>query len=133
MLRQRLTLTILWWSWGLALFLLLAALSYQPAIFGEDSSAAWEWFLPNITPTMMLVGAVAYAKRGPRTVARRAREPLFLLSLIVSIFYLAMLTLPMLGAFYSVDPLALLRKSNLWLGPLQGLSASTLAIFFTKE
>lgn len=132
-MRQKLILTILWWVWGLGLFAMLAMVSYQPAIFGEDADAAWQWFLPNITPTLMLVGAVAYVKRGERGADIEARRAVFLITLIVSIFYLLALTVAILSVFYSVDPLATMRKSGLWLGPLQGLTASFLGIFFTDS
>lgn len=133
MLRQKLALTILWWVWGLALFALLAMISYQPAILGNDADAAWQWFLPNITPTLMLVGAVAYVRRGETPPDIEARNPLFLISLIVSIFYLFALTAAILSVFYSSAPLETMRKSGLWLGPLQGLTASFLGIFFTDS
>jgi hypothetical protein len=133
MIRQKLILTLLWWVWGLSLFALLAMISYQPAILGKEADAAWQWFLPNITPTMMLVGAVAYIKRGDRAAAIEARGPLFLITLIVSAFYLLALTVAILSVFYSTDPLATMRKSGLWLGPLQGLTASFVGIFFTDS
>jgi hypothetical protein len=133
MIRQKLILTLLWWVWGLTLFALLAMISYQPAILGQDADAAWQWFLPNITPTLMLVGAVAYIKRGDRSAGVEARGPLFVITLVVSIFYLLALTVAILSVFYSTDPLAAMRKSGLWLGPLQGLTASFLGIFFTDS
>lgn len=129
-MRQKLALTGLWWVWGLGLFALLAMISYQPAIFGDDADAAWQWFLPNITPTMMLVGAVAYVQRAGARVTAKARNPLFLIAVAVSIFYLFALTVAICSVFYSADPLAIMRKSGLWLGPLQGLTASFLGIFF---
>ena len=130
-LRQKLILTVLWWAWGLSLFALLAMISYQPAILGKDADAAWQWFLPNITPTLMLVGAVAYVRRGEQAPEIEARNPLFVITLIVSVFYLIALTAAILSVFFSTDPLAAMRKSGLWLGPLQGLTASFLGIFFT--
>jgi len=133
MVRQKLILTALWWVWGLSLFAILAMISYQPAILGKDADAAWQWFLPNITPTLMLVGAVAYVRRGERTAAIEARGPIFMITLVVSIFYLVALTAAILSVFFSTDPLGSMRKSGLWLGPLQGLTASFLGIFFTDS
>lgn len=130
--RYQLTLTVLWWGWGLLLFLLLVALSSQSAIFGDDASAAWQWFLPNVTPSMGLVGAAAYARRKAADVDPAVIRPLFLLALIVSAVYLVLLTVSLVGVFFSAQPLAWLGKSNLWLGPLQGLAASALAVFFAK-
>ena len=130
--RFQLTLTGLWWGWGLLLFLLLVALSSQSAIFGDDASAAWQWFLPNITPSMGLVGAASYARRKTADVEPAVIKPLFLMAAIVSAVYLLLLTVSLLGVFFSTDPLAWLGKSSLWLGPLQGLAASALAVFFAK-
>lgn len=130
--RYQLTLTVLWWGWGLLLFLLLVALSSQSAIFGDDASVAWQWFLPNVTPSMGLVGAAAYARRKAADVDPAVIRPLFLLALIVSAVYLVLLTVSLVGVFFSAQPLAWLGKSNLWLGPLQGLAASALAVFFAK-
>ena len=130
--RYQLTLTILWWGWGLLLFILLVALSSQSAIFGDQASAAWQWFLPNVTPSMGLVGAASYAARKTADVEPAVIKPLFLMAVIVSAVYLVLLTVALLGVFFSAHPLDWLGKSNLWLGPLQGLTASALAIFFTK-
>lgn len=131
-LRYRLTLTMIWWCWGLLLFLLLAALSAQEAVFGDQAGAAWEWFLPNILPSMMLVGAAAYATRTATPADAKALKPLFLIALAVSIANLLLLSASLLGVLYSVDPLRSLGRSNLWLAPIQGLSASALGVFFTR-
>ena len=131
MARQRIILTLLWWGWGLLLVLLLVALSYQPAIFGEDPKAAWDWFTPHILPTMMLVGAAAYAKKDV-PLGTEGHGQLFIIALVASIIYLLLLTIALLSVFYVVDPLAALRKASLWLGLLQGLCASALSVFFTK-
>lgn len=130
--RFQLTLTGLWWGWGLLLFLLLVALSSQSAIFGDEVSSAWQWFLPNITPSMGLVGAAAYARRKTADVDLAVIKPLFLMAVIVSAVYLLLLTVSLIGVFFSANPLGWLGKSNLWLGPLQGLAASALAVFFAK-
>ncbi len=51
----------------------------------------------------------------------------------MSIFYLIALSAAILSVFNSTDPLAAMRKSGLWLGPLQGLTASFLGVFFTDS
>jgi len=128
----KLILTMLWWGWGLLLLLLLAALSSQSAIFGDKAADAWQWFLPNLTPTLLLVGAAAYAKKVPDQVDLTVMKPLFLIALVVSATYLLLLTISLIGVLFTTDPLAWLSKSNLWLGPLQGLAASALGVFFVK-
>jgi hypothetical protein len=38
-----------------------------------------------------------------------------------------------LQPFAALDPLTLVKQSNLWLGPLQGLVSAALVAFFTKR
>jgi hypothetical protein len=128
MQRNRVILTILWWTWGLLLIVLQVVLSYQPAIFGDDASAAWEWLLPNLTPTLLLVGAVSYQQR--RKGRQADQRHLFGIAVAASIIYLLLLTIAVLSVLFTTDPVAMLHKSNLWLGPLQGLTASLLGLFF---
>lgn len=130
--RYQLTLTALWWGWGVVLILVLVALSSQSAIFGDETSAAWQWFFPNITPTMGLVGAAAYTKGTSPNVASAATKPLYLLALIASLLYLLLLTAALLGVFFTPHPISWLTKSNIWLGTVQTLAASTLGAFFAK-
>lgn len=127
----QLVLTLLWWGWGVLLILALAVLSSQPKIF-SDASAAWGWFLPNLTPTMMLVGAAAYTKQKTSDLRAETIGPLFLISLLVSIVYLLLLTGSIVGVLFSSQPIDWLGKSSLWLGPMQGLAASSLGAFFSK-
>lgn len=128
--RQRVILTSLWWAWGLLLIVLQVILSYQPAIFGDQASAAWEWLLPNLTPTLLLVGAVSYQQRRVERKSADYRH-LFGIALAASAIYLLLLTMAILSVLFTTDPVAMLHKSNLWLGPLQGLTASVLGVFFT--
>lgn len=130
--RYQLTLTALWWGWGVVLILILVALSSQSAIFGDQTSAAWQWFFPNITPTMGLVGAAAYTKGTSPSVASGAIKPLFFLALAASLLYLLLLTAAILGVFFSAHPIGWLTKTNIWLGTAQTLTASTLGAFFAK-
>jgi hypothetical protein len=127
--RQRTILTGLWWGWGLALIVVLVGISYSaPAL--EDPSQAWGWLLPNITPTMLLVGAVAYQQK--RAIEKRTKpHPLFGIALGASIVYLGLLSIAVVSVLMTTDPIKTLQMSNLWLGPLQGLCASVLGIFFT--
>ena len=128
--RQRTILTGLWWTWGLLVILIEVVLSYSSPVFGGDPTKAWSWLLPNITPTMLLVGAVAYQHKrvgGKRTTAP---HPLFAVALGASIIYLLLLTIAVISVLMSTHPVDTLQMSNLWLGPLQGLCASVLGIFF---
>lgn len=129
---QRLTLTLLWWIWGVALLICMIPLSLQPVIFGTDTQKVWQWLLPNILPTMTMVGAAAYADPKPNT----ATQPIviFYFALATSIIYLILLTVSIVaGAFFSPKPLEALRASSLWLAPFQGFVSSYLAYHFIKK
>ena len=128
---KKLTLTGLWWIWGILLFVLLIPISQNPVLF-DDPRPAWDWFLPNILPTMTLVGAGAYAGRHARAPRRSGIDFLFYLTLIMSTVYLAVLAHAILKTQTSTTPLAMLQTSNIWLGPMQALATSLLGLFFIK-
>ena len=112
---------------------LLAILSYQPVLFGDDVSSIWEWFLPNLIPTLTLVSAVVAFDQLPADQASGRVHHLFLIAVIASIIYLLLLSLAVVSVLFATDPLASVRKANFWLGPVQGLSASATGVFFTKQ
>jgi hypothetical protein len=122
-------LTMVWWGWGLLLFLLLIVLSLQPALFGDDTGKVWQWFLPNLVPAMTMVGFTAYASPTPA----ESTANLFPLALGVSGFYLAVLTLSVAGTLFAPRPLEFLNTSSLWLAPLQGFALAGLGVFFVKK
>jgi hypothetical protein len=127
---QRAVLTAVWWTWGLLLILLLAALSLQPRLFGDDTTKVWQWFLPNILPAMTMVGFTAYAAP-PRP--QSASGGLFGMALAVSCTYLAVLTVSVLGTLFAPHPLEFVTMTSLWLAPLQGFATAGLALFFVKK
>ena len=130
--RQRNTLTFVWLIWGVLLIILLVILSYQSAVFGDDTEAAWKWFLPNILPTLMLVSGVAVQQRVAGQKGAAASSMIFLWALVFSIIYLLLLSTAVVSVLFVTDPLKILAKSNYWLAPVQGLAASFLGVFFTR-
>lgn len=128
---RRGVLTAVWFTWGAGLFLLMIALTAQPALFGSDAQKAWNWFLPNIAPVLTMVGAGAYAAQPTASPATHAGA--FALALGASIFYLTVLTGSIAATLFTPAPLTSLNNSGLWLGPLQGFATSGLALFFVKR
>jgi len=128
---KQMKLTALWWIWGTVLIFMLVFLSMQPALFGEDTAKVWQWFLPNIIPTMTMVGASAYASQ--QTLVPQSNEAGFLIVVVASAIYLSLLTLSVISTPFVAQPLQALQQANLWLGPVQGLAASGLAIYFIKR
>jgi hypothetical protein len=127
---QRAVLTTVWWSWGLLLILLLILFSMQQRLFGEDVGKVWQWFLPNIVPAMTMVGFTAYAAPA---LSQDVPGGVFGMALAVSCFYLAILTISVVGTLFAPHPLEFLTGSSLWLAPLQGFATAGLALFFAKK
>lgn len=142
-------LTLLWWIWGSALIVLFVILSNLP-LFGEDVRAAWEWFVPNLFPTMALVGGIQYqqaknktepgaanvpdspAVASPAPPARRAM-PQSWVAVVLTILYLMLLSGAILGTLWSEAPLQSLRMANLWLGPILALNTAALGVLFGQR
>jgi hypothetical protein len=103
----------------------------QPKLFGDDTEKVWQWFLPNILPTLTMVGVAAYAGR-----QRVGRLPLtvFIFAIATSLLYLFVLTATMIvGSLFEAQPLEFMRRSSLWLAPLQAFASSSLAYYFVKK
>jgi hypothetical protein len=122
-----------WLSGSAVVFLLLAAQSIGGK-YGPGVTDAWSWLLPLVSPMLLLiVGAVvaeAYKPRARATVSQFS----FRLSFGLSLFYLILLAAAILvQPFSQQEPLKVLDVSTLWLGPLQGLVATSLGVFFQSK
>lgn len=137
-------LAALWFSGSAILFLVLVAQSLGGRYEGEIGKA-WAWALPNIMPTLSLIISVfaAYAMvRNTEEDRLKVRRNFFWLSFWLSAFYLINVITVVVAAALSppstgnvvVTPLPILLNANFWLGPLQALTAGTLAaLFFNKS
>ena len=130
---RRGALTLLWWVGGLSITLTLVALSRQPALLtGDETRQVWEWFFPNLMPTLTLVGAAAYAGKDSKAGTGEGATLLFVLCVAVSLLYLYLLADAVLHLQSTTVRMEALRTSSLWLGPLQALATSLLGFFFVK-
>lgn len=127
--------TLAWiWLGGAGLILTLMVGQSLFDVYGARTEEAWSWYLPTVMPSLSLILGVLVAdfradKAAPEN--RRKPGPLLGLAIGVSVFYLLMVSLTLLvQPFLATPPLELMRRSNLWLGPLQGLAAATLGAFF---
>ena len=131
--RSKWVLAVIWLV-GAGLILLLMVGQSLFNVYGARTEEAWSWYLPTVMPSLSLILGVLVAdfraeKAAPGS--RRKSGPLLGLAVGVSIFYLAMVSLTLLvQPFLTTPPLELMQRSNLWLGPLQGLAAATLGAFF---
>ena len=135
----------MWWLAGIwfigagLCFIVLVGQS-QVGIFESDTGAVWGWFLPTVMPTLsLIVGALVadYRKNpaGATDAGKLAAGPVFWLGAALSAFYLVLVGMAITIASLQVDiaPLALMQRSNLWLGPLQGLCVAALGFFFQSK
>lgn len=126
-------LALLWIAASIGLFLLLIGQSVLGK-YGTGSERAWAWFLPTVLPTLsLIVGAlVASAKKSVQgeTVDGFA----YRVSFGLSVFYLVLVgTVPLVQPLTTRTPLELMALSNLWLGPVHGLVALSLGVYFVSS
>ena len=127
-------LALVWFLFGGFLVLLVIGQSLAGK-FGEHLRDVWRWFLPTLLPTLSLIVSVIVVDLGTG-VARTAKQVdrfLYRLALWFSVVYLfivaaTFLLQPILG----IPNLELIKVTDLWLGPLQGLLAGVLGVFFVK-
>lgn len=132
------TLAAIWLIGAGGVFLLLVAQSllgrYEPA-----TQEVWGWFLPTVMPTLSLIVGVLVADRRAADGKPRGKEAampvdglFFRLGAGMSVLYLLLVALSILvqPLLPGTSPLELMRRSNLWLGPLQGLTVAVLGVFF---
>jgi hypothetical protein len=97
--------------------------------FGNSVSAAWGWLLPSILPTASLIVTALFKTSGAE--GKTVDRFLFRLAFLMSLFYLAtVIMVLLLQPLTSTAPADALAHSNVYLGPFQGLVASSFGAFF---
>ena len=126
-------LALLWLVGSAILFILLIAQTVGNH-YGDKDNEAWGWLLPNLMPTLLLiVGALMADAFGTGAKAKSVDDFVYKVALALSAVYLFMVVLPIgLQPYVSYTPIELLKRSNLWLGPLQGLVSAAVGVFFVK-
>ena len=127
-------LAVLWFSGG-GIILFVVILQSLLGHYGTRAADAFGWLLPTIMPTLSLVIGVLVADALGANPRRKDRINMFLyhLAFAISTAYLLAVALTIAVApFAQASPLELMEMSNLFLGPLQGLTASALGAFFFK-
>lgn len=126
-------LATLWFGGAGLLFLTLFAQTLSGR-YGERAEEAWGWMLPTIVPTLsLIVGVLATGARKPAPGVTVDRF-FFRLSGGLSALYLATVAATLyLQPLTPWGPLELMQRSNLWLGPMQGLVVASLGAFFVRQ
>lgn len=126
-------LAVLWIVFGSVIFLLLFLQTVR-GYYGDLASDAWGWFLPSIIPPLSLIVSVLVLDALGKGIRTAHADPLmFKVAVGLSCGYLTLVLLTILAQpFAAMAPLELMKQSNLWLGPLQGLVTAALGAFFVK-
>ena len=124
------------WLGGAGLVFLILVVQSLVGRYGSQSEAAWAWYLPTVMPTLsLIIGVLVNDFRAGPTGAKVlpvSAKGLFWMGVGLSSFYLLLVAVTILVQPFlqDVSPIELMHRSNLWLGPLQGLTAGVLAAFF---
>ncbi|MDG4595799.1 MAG: hypothetical protein P9F75_08920 [Candidatus Contendobacter sp.] len=126
-------LASLWILSGSALFILLVLQSILGK-FGTRVEEAWAWFLPTIMPTLsLIIGVLVLDVSSTRQSDKKIDRFFFRLAFGLSVIYLVLVMLvPLIQPFTGSSSFELMKQSNFWLGPLQGVVAAILGAFFVK-
>ena len=128
----RKTILVVWLIGTGALFVLLFIQSIFEH-YGNDVTDAWGWFTTSIMPTLSLVLGVTIAEHGQPQLPKQVDRFSYLLVFWISILYLAVaLVTLLLEPISPLGPIGLLKRSNLWLGPLQGIVTASFGILFVR-
>lgn len=123
------------WMLGALLVTLILVVQSLLGKYGEKVQEAWGWLLPTIMPTLgMIVAVLSYTALDRTLLAARVRRSYYQVAWALSLVYLFLVSLTVLiQPFTASDPLDLMRMSNLWLGPIQGLVGSAIGVLFVSK
>ena len=101
--------------------------------FGDQYDKAWSWFLPTVLPVLtLIVSSLVYQARTSEQATVDAR--MYRISAAFSAFYLSLVLGVLVStAFPGVLPLDRMTQAQLWLSPVQALTASALGAFFVSK
>lgn len=132
--RSRKLIASLWLAASLLLFIILAVQSLR-GVYNSQADEAWGWLLPAVMPTLsLIVGVLVADATTERRTDKNVEVFFFVLAGGLSAIYLVLVALVLLLQPYSeISRVDLMRRSSIWLGPLQGLVAGALGVFFVRD
>jgi len=132
--RARNRLATLWLS---AAALIFATLSIQSLrlVYGASVQEVWGWILPTLMPTLgMIVTVLGYTAVDEELSKAVVRRSFLAVAFWLSFCYLLLILMTIaMQPLSPANPVDLMRMSNLWLGPFQGLVASALGVLFVTK
>ena len=127
-------LALVWFS-GAGFIFFIVLLQTILGTYGDKAKDAWSWLMPTIIPTLSLIIGVLVSD----SISQRSKDIsvdhfVFKLSFYLSIAYVVVVSLTvLLSVFSEQSPIELMKLSNLWLAPFQGLVSAALGAFFISR
>jgi uncharacterized integral membrane protein len=123
----------LWLIGSLILFLIFLFETINTKNY-TDLKEPWLWFMPNIiSPLSLMIGVMIAESTIINKKSRTVDKFFYTLSFTLSFFYiLLILCTIVLHVFVDMKTIEFFRLSNIWLFPIQGLTVSSLGVFFVK-
>ena len=121
------------WLIGTGLLFVLLFIQSIFEHYGNDVPDAWGWFTTSVMPTLSLILGVTIAEHGQQQLPKQVDRFSYLLVFWISVVYLvvALVTL-LLEPISPLGSIGLLKRSNLWLGPLQGIVTASFGVLFAR-
>ena len=127
-------LTSIWFVMGGLAFAIMILYSFGGSL-DTKIVQAWGWFLAATMPTMSIIASNITEDAANANASQEFVDDFYYrLSTLVSIVYLSTILLTLVGwrmTSYQ-SPYEVMALSSIWIGPLQGIAASILSIFFRK-
>ncbi len=132
------------WGGAFVVFFFLMLYETQAGPLGDQPQPAWGWMFQNLLPTLsLIVGVLGADATKPDSGTRTVDRFFFRIALGTSAIYLVTMMLTFILSAVSFfqegagdiawKPLEAMQNSTFYLGPLQGLTAAALGVFFTKQ
>jgi hypothetical protein len=126
------------WLIGAGLLFMILVMQSLLHVYGDLTQEAWAWFLPTVLPTLsMIISVLTYTALDPVAGDSQVRRSFVSIALWLSSVYLLTVMLTIMIQPYAsrnaAEAVGLMRTSNLWLGPFQGLVASALGTLFASK
>jgi hypothetical protein len=127
-------LATLWFICAGGLFLIVLFQTFF-GHYGKSVNDAWGWLLPTVLPTLsLIVGVLVSDALGKGIRVETVDKFLFKLTFGLSATYLFAVFLTIaIQPVARTSPPELMKQSNLWLGPFQGLVSASLGAFFVRK
>ena len=126
------------WLGGTSIIIVILVLQSLLGKYSDNVQEAWGWLLPTVMPTLgLIITVLGYTALEPRLSKAVVRRGFFTVSFSLSVLYIVLVSLTLLiQPFVGADgekAVQLMRMSNLWLGPIQGLVAAALGVLFVSN